>query len=224
MRTQGCGLTCAIVCLFLSACQSSQSALESRITEDLEKVLNSTALKKELSRKLTSTRSDSRMLNEAHVEMYVLVRARAMQLRGLLTESSTNQVLSASKQPEFATEKQGRSQSTEKSAAIGPTTVDIDPEISPEELTALNELDLSQDLYAWVKQTVEVTVEFVGANVDPAIFEIVTLHDPVIKHNISIVENFQERLSFAYSGSLQVSQFISTLEVTPTHLSAEAIA
>jgi len=223
MRTQGCGLACVIVCLFLSACHSGQSSLESQIKEDLHKFLNSAALKKELSGKLTSIPPDSRMLNEAHVEMYVLVRARAMQLRDSLTNSSINQLSTAAKEQKMATEKQEQSQEMTGSFEGSEFIVDIDPEISPEEITALNELELSQELYIWVKQTIEVTVEFVAAAGDSTILDIVTLHDPAIKHNISLVENFQERLRFANSDSLKVSQLIYILVTTHTHPAREFV-
>ena len=223
MRTQGCGLACVIVCLFLSACHSGQSSLESQIKEDLHKVLNSAALKKELSGKLTSIPPDSRMLNEAHVEMYVLVRARAMQLRDSLTNSSINQLSTAAKEQKMATEKQEQSQEMTGSFEGSEFIVDIDPEISPEEIAALNELELSQELYVWVKQTIEVTVEFVAVAGDSTILDIVTLHDPAIKHNISLVENFQERLRFANSDSLKVSQLIYILVTTHTHPAREFV-
>ena len=223
MRTQGCGLACVIVCLFLSACHSGQSSLESQIKEDLYKVLNSAAHKKELSQKLTSMPPDSRMLNEAHVEMYVLVRARAMQLRGSLTNSPINQLSAAPKEQELATEKQDQLREATGSLESSEFIVDINPEISPEELTALNELELSQELYVWVKQTIEVTVEFVDATGNSTILDIVTLHDPAIKHNISLVENFQERLRFANSDSLKVSQLIYILVTTHTHPAREFV-
>ena len=216
MRTQGCGLACVIICLFLSACHSGQSSLESQIKEDLHKVLNSAAHKKELSRKLTSMPPDSRMLNEAHVEMYVFVRARAMQLRGSLTNSSINQLSTVSKE-------QDQLQETTGSLEVSEFIADISPEISPEELTALNELELSQELYVWVKQTIEVTVEFVDATGDSPILDIVTLHDPAIKHNISLVGNFQERLRFANSDSPKVSQLIYILVTPHTHSAREYI-
>jgi hypothetical protein len=224
MHTQGCGLACVIVCLFLSACHSGQSSLESQIKEDLHKVLNSAALKKELSGKLTSMPPDSRMLNEAHVEMYVLVRVRAMQLSGSLINSSLNQLSVASKGQQLATEKQDQLQESTGSLEGSEFIVDIDPEISPEELTALNELELSQELYVWVKQTIEVTVEFVDATGDSAILDIVTLHDPAIKHNISLIENFQERLRFANSDALKVSQLIYILVTTYTDPAGEYVA
>jgi len=223
MRTQGCGLACVIVCLFLSACHSGQSSLESQIKEDLHKFLNSAALKKELSGKLTSIPPDSRMLNEAHVEMYVLVRARAMQLRDSLTNSSINQLSTAAKEQKMATEKQEQSQEMTGSFEGSEFIVDIDPEISPEEIAALNELELSQELYVWVKQTIEVTVEFVDATGDSTILDIVTLHDPAIRHNISLVENFQERLRFANSDSLKVSQLIYIPVTTHTHPAREYV-
>lgn len=224
MRTQGCGLACVIVCLFLSACHSGQSSLESQIKEDLHKVLNSAAHKKELSLKLTSMPPDSRMLNEAHMEMYVLVRARAMQLRGSLTNSPINQLTAASKEQQLATEKQVQMQQTTGSLEGSEFIVEIDPEVSPEELTALNELELGQELYVWVKQTIEVTVEFVAATGDSTILDIVTLHDPAIKHNISLVENFQARLRFANSDSLKVSQLICVPVTTLTHPAREYVA
>lgn len=223
MRTQGCGLACVIVCLFLSACHSGQSSLESQIKEDLHKVLNSAAHKKELSQKLTSMPPDSRMLNEAHVEMYVLVRTRAMQLRGSLTNSPINQLSAAPNEQELASEKQDPLLETAGSSEGSEFIFDIDPDISPEELTALNELELSQELYVWVKQTIEVTVEFVDATGDSPILDIVTLHDAAIKHNISLVENFQERLRFANSDSRKVSQLIYILVTPHAHSAREYV-
>lgn len=207
MRTQGCGLACVIVvCLFLSACHSGQSALESQIKEDLQKVLNSAVHRNELSRKLTSTPPESHMLNEAHVQMYVLVRARAIQLRGSATNQQTSQLQSTSKDLEIVTGKHEEVQATIGFADGSKAVIGSDSEISQEELIALKDLELSQDLYAWVKQTIDVTVEFIDAIDDPAIFDIITLNDPVIEHNLSIVRNFQERLRLAYSDSMKVSE------------------
>ncbi|KPJ92696.1 MAG: hypothetical protein AMJ55_09445 [Gammaproteobacteria bacterium SG8_15] len=123
----------------------------------------------------------------------------------------------------MATEKQEQSQEMTGSFEGSEFIVDIDPEISPEEIAALNELELSQELYVWVKQTIEVTVEFVDATGDSTILDIVTLHDPAIRHNISLVENFQERLRFANSDSLKVSQLIYIPVTTHTHPAREYV-
>lgn len=211
MRTHGCGIAYAIAFLFLSACHSGQSALESQIKEDLNQILNSAAHKQQLAQQLSSVPPASRMLNEAHVQMYVLVKARAAQLRGTLTNGAKIQFAKAPEATPLSTE--DHQQVTTPAVAFESSLLEFEsePELSPEEITALNELELNQDLYVWVKNTIDDTLAFIDATTDSEIVDIVTAHDPAIKHNITVVNDSQERLSVANSIAFKVSSLVGKL-------------
>lgn len=205
MRTQARGLACVIICWYLSACHSGLSDLEAEINKDLKEILSSTTHKNEFAGKLTSKPPESHMLNEAHVRMYVLVKARALQLRTSLNKDPGNELQVAPEDPAIATEKRELlAAATDPKQGIE-TREDGESEVSLEELKALNELGVSQELYAWAKQTIELTVEFIDAAKDPSVIEIISVNDPVIEHNISVINNFHERLRFAMGDSLKTS-------------------
>lgn len=225
MHTHGRGITCALAFLFLSACHSDRSSLEFQINEELNQLLNSAAHKQQLSQQLSSSPPDSRMLNEAHVKMYVLVKARAMQLPGVKANNTAIDTTNATAQ--ITSVVNGNDQPLIQAAESidNPLlAVDSEPELSPQEQTALNELELNQDLYVWVKYTIDDTVAFIDATIDPAIIDAVTFHDPVIKHNITMVKNYQERLRFANSDSLKVSSLFHKPDSARSDLSREKFA
>jgi len=205
MRAQACGLACVIICWTISACHSGVSDLEAEIHKDLQDILSNTTYKNEFAGKLTPTPPESHMLNEAHVRMYVLVKARALQLRASPQNDPDIELHTTPEDLGVATERRKSLDDTAKAESGVKVYDNSELEVSRAELTALNELGVSQELYVWAKQTIEMTIEFIDAANDPSIIDIVSVNDPVIEHNIKVINNFHERLRFAMSDSLKVS-------------------
>jgi hypothetical protein len=214
MRTQARGLACVIICWYLSACHSGLSDLEAEINKDLQEILSNTTHKNEFAGKLTPKPPESRMLNEAHVQMYVLVKARALQLRTSLNKDPGNVLPVTPEDPAIATEKRRPLAAVADPKPGVEARDDGESEVSLEELTALNELGVGQELYVWAKQTIELTVEFIDAAKDPSVIDIVSVNDPVIEHNISVINNFHERLRFAMKDSLKTSLRLSNINTS----------
>ncbi len=197
MRRYGCAFVCIITFLSLSACNSDQSSLESRIQEDLNNVLNNVSQKQILSRKLTTAPPASGMLSDAHVDMYVLVKARAMQLRDARIPGHDKHLLTPTADEIVNKETSNHASEVASPHVRSMLEDEARPVISVNESAALRELNLSQELYVWVTQTIDDTVAFIDSTGNSGIVDIVEHFDPVIKHNITVVQNFMGKLKFA---------------------------
>ena len=83
-----------------------------------------------------------------------------------------------------------------------------------EQAAALKELNFAPELYSWVRQTIDNTVAFVESTGESSIVDLVTFYDPVIKHNITLVKNFKEKLQFTDSVQLRLNTIYQNLKVT----------
>ena len=215
MRSIGCGFVRLLVIAafsFLSACNSDKPSLEAQIKEDLTKVLSKVSQHKNLSKKLTETPPLSGMLSKDHITMYVWVKARATQMRLERTNTIDNKSQSSINElQQKANSGEASLRSAEKTNSE-PAKLGI--VLSKEEMATLNELKFSPELYGWVKQTIEATVDFVDAAGESGIADFVTFYDPVIKHNISLVNDFREKLQFANSVQLRVDGIFREINVT----------
>ena len=218
MRSIGCGLVC-LSFLVLSACSSGQTSLEAQLKQDLDEVLKNVSQNKNLSKKLGKTPPASGLLNEGHISMYVWVKARAMQIQmARINETAKNSVTAA----EYSESKSPENGLTSEAAkAVTNIESDLEADLTLVEIAALNELDFDSEMYKWVKQTIETTVEFVDASGDSEVMELVTFYDPVIKHNISLVNHFREKLQFASRVQLQLNNSLQSLQITHTLKSIE---
>jgi hypothetical protein len=87
-------------------------------------------------------------------------------------------------------------------------------ELSIDETAALKELNFAPVSYIWVRQTIDNTVAFVESTDESSIVDLVTFYDPVIKHNITLVNNFKEKLQFTDSVQLRLNTIYQNLKVT----------
>jgi len=211
MRCIGCGFVCLLI-IVLFACSSNQSSLDSQIKEDLNKVLNAVSQTKNLSNKLSKTPPSSGMLSEDHVAMYVWVKARAMQMSVSRINTSENQILPTEAQQHLTTE--SGKQFVESVEVVDAKLVKLESELSNDEILALKELNFSPELYEWVKQTIDVTVAFMDSTEKSSIVDLVTFYDPIIKHNISLLRNYKEKLQFANRVQLRINTTFQNLKVT----------
>ena len=198
-----CNFVGLLTCLFLFGCNADQPSLETQIKEDLHKVLKNVSQIQVLSKKLAIPPPTSGMLSADHLEMYVWVTARATQLY-LARENSVDKNRESTSE---ATALVIVDKSEQQDIPIDSTPLEIEyqPAITKGELTALSELDLDQELYLWVKTTVNNTVEFIDATGESEIADLVTLYDPVIKHNISLVQKYRKKFKYTenYSSKSQ---------------------
>jgi hypothetical protein len=104
--------------------------------------------------------------------------------------------------------------SLETSVAADEKLLESDIELSIDEAAALKELKFSPELYGWIRQTIENTVAFVESTGDSEVVDLVTFYDPAIKHNMSLVTNFKEKLQFANSVQLRINTTYQNLKVT----------
>ena len=188
MRGCGCILVLAVSCCFLIACGSSQTSLEAQYNSELTNVLSTISFGGKTSSDLTAIPPSKNELTQEQLDMYVWVRARAMQLaiqQKQLSQQSTNELLvtKTTKDP------------IDISHAALPAILGEHQPVSAEERQALNELKCSEVLYLWVKDIVAVTEEFLDSVGNPQIIDLVTEHDPAIKHNISLVKDVADRLA-----------------------------
>lgn len=211
MRCIGCGFVCLLI-IVLSACSFNQSSLDSQIKEDLNKVLNTVSQTKNLSNKLSKTPPSSGMLSEDHVAMYVWVKARAMQMSVSRINTSENQILPTEAQQNLTTE--SGKQFVESVEVVDAKLVKLESELSNDEILALKELNFSPELYEWVKQTIDVTVAFMDSTDESSIVDLETFYDPIIKHNISLLRNYKEKLQFANRVQLRINTTFQNLKVT----------
>ena len=211
MRSIGCGFVWLLI-IALSACSSHQSSLDSQIKEDLNKLLNTVSQKKNLSNKLSKTPPSSGILSEDHVAMYVWVNARAMQISVSRIYASEKHARSTEGKQYFTTD--SGKQILESVAAVETEFVELESELSNDEISALRELYLSPKLYDWVKQTIDTTVAIVDSTGESSVVDLVTFYDPVIKHNISLVKRFKEKLQFTNSVQLRINNTYQNLKAT----------
>jgi hypothetical protein len=211
MRSIGCGFVCLLI-IVLSACSSDQSSLESQIKDDLDKVVSKVSQNKNLSKKLAKTPPSNGMLNEDYIAMYVWVKARSMQLRIARINGLEKQALSVEEKQQ--TKIDSHKQNIETSVAVDSEPLELEFELSIDEVAALEELNFGSELYGWVRQTIDNTVAFVESTSESGIIDLVTFYDPVIKHNITVVKTFKEKLQFADSVQLRINTTYQTLKVT----------
>lgn len=185
MRGCGCILVLAVPCLSLSACSSSQASLEAQYQSDLQNVLESVTQKDPFHHEIEAPSTNSELSSE-QLNMYVLVRAKAMQL---------------------AIERKIKAQHADHESGLpGANAFDADSEkrlaeqsgadsgISDEERRVLKELHYSEEVYTRIKDTVDVTKAFLDAVDKPKILALVAKYDPAIKHNLTLVKSASQYL------------------------------
>jgi hypothetical protein len=209
------------VFLFFSGCNSDQSSSESKINKDLNKVLTVISQQKLLSRNLPAEPPASGMLSEDHMNMYLWVNGRAMQLELARLGGANFSILeNAGTQPltTGAPEKNSSSKTfnlNDQNDVIQQKT-ERDPEISLNESAALVELNFNKDLFAWAKRTIHDTLAFIESAGETEIITLVTQYDPAIKHNITMVKQFRDKLEFSNDIQRRISKSFPGLKATPT--------
>lgn len=185
---------CLVTILFLSACNSEKLSHESQLKEDLAKVLNSFSQKKNLSQKLNTTLPADGKLTQDHLEMYVWVKARAMQL--YLARQDAVRLQPANEKQQTKTEMSLQAIDTNKRKNNTMQVPGNEGVLSVDESVAVKELNFSPELYRWARQTIDDTVAFIESVNEPGLVDLVTSYDPAIKHNISLVKEFREKIKF----------------------------
>ena len=118
-----------LTCVFLFGCNSDKTSLEAQIKEDLHKVLQNVSQIQLLSKRLTAPPPVSGMLTADHMDMYVWVTARTMQLYLARKNNLDMKVESAPGEKPIA---------NDDSMSI---KTENDSEFSKDELIALKELE-----------------------------------------------------------------------------------
>jgi hypothetical protein len=180
MRGCGCILVLAVPCLSLSACSSSQASLEAQYQSDLQNVLESITQSDPFHREVEAPSANSELSSE-QLNMYVLVRAKAMQLaveKKRAQHADDERGFTTGPNPFEADDKKRSAEHTGAHAGI-----------SDEERRVLKELHYSEEVYTRIKDTVDVTKAFLDAVDKPKILDLVTKYDPAIKHNLALVKS-----------------------------------
>jgi hypothetical protein len=221
MRKFGCVFVCAVVFLFISGCNANQASSESKINEDLNKVLAVISQQQHLSRNPPPKPPASGMLGEDHMNMYLWVNIRAMQLEFTrlcgaslsVPEISGSQPLTIDAPEKYSS---GKTSNLNDQVDVIPPKEESDPELSLNESAALVELNFNKELFVWVKRTIHDTLAFVESAGDPNIVELVAQYDPAIKQNIFMVKQFRDKLTFTDDIQRRISKFLPGFKATQT--------
>ncbi|MGD8640109.1 MAG: hypothetical protein PVG89_05745 [Gammaproteobacteria bacterium] len=185
---RGCGCTLALVtaCLSLAACSSDEASLEvqyqSEINEVLETLSNNEPFRQDL-----AALPESNKLTREHIITYVWIKASAMKL--VLAEyvsSKQGASPAASNKQMVKTSKEGGEIPAKIYGSYGI--------VSSVERKVLDRLEYDIEIYARIKDTVEVTLDFIDAVDNPEVVALVSKHDPAIKANLSLVEDAKHLL------------------------------
>ncbi|MCI0505933.1 MAG: hypothetical protein L0Z73_07445 [Gammaproteobacteria bacterium] len=220
-RGSVCAIVFSFISVFISGCNSDQSSSESKINKDLNKVLTVISQQKHLSRNLPAKPPAGGMLSEDHMNMYLWVNVRAMQLELARLGGANISILeTAGTQPltTDAPEKNSSSKISKLASQVDgiPPQAESDPDISLNESAALIELNFSKELFVWVKRTIRDTVAFIESAGETEIVALVTQYDPAIKHNITIVKQFRDKLTLSDDIQRRIAKSFPGLKATQT--------
>jgi hypothetical protein len=171
----------------LSACSSSQASLEAQFKSDLQNVLESVTHNNPFQLEVEAP-SVNGELSRAQLNMYMLVRAKAMQLA-----LERNDLVHSMDVQNGSKENAGSHEANSKQTTADDYIVDRSG-ISAEERRVLKELNYSEDVYSRIKDTVDVTRAFLEAFDESKIMDLVTRYDPAIKHNLALVKTISHNL------------------------------